>query len=283
MHSDSDLFSALQKFIRRGMDEDVLSVGNEMCNRMIPNYNVKCWVRVWRRLHIIATEDIGVAQRDTHCYLAHMQEEAGSHFYSNNSDNREKARRPCLEAILTLCRSPKSRLTDNAYIYFARHPLTSVSEEILHQAIESKDEMRLLQLIASVCRQRNSKQARLKASGIIQAVRSNISEELYPEFESIVQAHQTDDCVLYLMHMGLLLCRPPSQPCIGQKVAGTPPSLLMDAKLLPDFVYDKHTKRGRELYHRRLRHFVEHGCRLSNCEIEDPYYNLLLLEVGAEE
>lgn len=101
VHSDSDLLSALQKFIRRGMDRDVLSVGNEMCNRAIPNYDVQRWARLWRRLHIIATEDIGVAQRGTHSYLARTHEEADAHFHSSSKD-REKARSPCLAAILTL-------------------------------------------------------------------------------------------------------------------------------------------------------------------------------------
>lgn len=278
VHSDSDLLSALQKFIRRGMDKDVLSVGNEMCNRMIPNYDVQKWVRLWRRLHIIATEDIGVAQQGTHFYLACTYEEADSHFHSSD---KERARHPCLEAILTLCRSPKSRLTDNAYIHFARHPLTSVSDKALNQAIENKDEMNLLQLIASVYRQRKNKQSRINVSGIIQAVRSRVSDDLCLEFESIIEAHRADDCVLYLMHIGLLLCRPPSKTCVSQKFAFTPAKLTDD--LLPDFVYDKHTKRGRDVYRRGMRHFVEHGCRLYNCDIVDPYYDLLLQEVGLEE
>jgi len=233
--------------------------------------------------HIIATEDIGVAQRGTHCYLARMQEEADSHFYSSNMESREKAKRPCLEAILTLSRSPKSRLTDNAYIYFSRKPLISTSEEALYQAIESKAEKKLLQLIASVYRQRKHKHSRVKASGVIRAVRPNISIDLNTEFESIVRAHQADGCVLYLMHMALLICRPPSQTCVGQTLVGITPTPLEDENPLPDFVYDKHTKRGREVYRRGLRHFVEHGCRLRNCDIDDPYYDLLLEDVELEE
>lgn len=109
--------------------------------------------------------------------------------------------------------------------------------------------------------------------------------DLHPEeLESIVQAHRADGCVLYLMHMALLLCRPPTKTCVGQTLVDVAPAAnLTDDLLLPDFVYDKHTKRGRDLYRRGLRHFVEHGCRLSHCDIADPYYDLLLREVGLEE
>ena len=283
-HSHSDLVSALQKFIRRGMDKAAVAVGNELLDRiLLVEYDVSMWTRLWARLHIIATEDIGMAQYGAHEYLQQQHTQADLYFHS--TDERKKARRPTLDAILTLCRSPKSRLTDNSYIYFSRRSIISHTPDAVYEAIQNKDEHRLLQLIASVYRQRKDKQSSTtKLNQLIAFLRAGLTEEVEPEAETIHRIYQTHGCVLYLMHLGLLVCRGlPARPCVPQSIDDLELTLSLKSGLLPDFVYDKHTKRGRDLFHRGLHHFVHEATRLKNCQITDPYYELLVDEVPEDE
>lgn len=278
--STSDLFSALQKFIRRGRHENAIAVGNELCNRMFPSH-VQLFDRLWRRLFVISTEDVGVAQRGTIRTLQGLHASARKHFEARET---EQARKFCLEAILTLSHSPKSRLTDNAYIWFARNPPTETPPESLYDAstlytlVETKDEEALLELIASSYRHRNHPGLAIQAKSVCEAASCSLAENnlLMDELTSLWEAYSSDNCVLYLMHMGLLVCRPPSNICIEQH--DLPFKIPSLPSKLPDFCYDKHTRKGRQL-NRGLRHFVEVGSLLENCSIPDPYYPRLLQHV----
>lgn len=272
MHSISELKSALQKFIRRGMHKEALAAANGLCDYIMMK-DVSLWETFWARLHIIATEDIGVAQYGTHRYLEKVKAEAAKDFFGATEINSRAFRSACLAAVFTLSHSPKSRLTDNSYIYFEKRPLVSASYDRLYRFIESRDEYSLLELIASVHRQRNYEHAKLRDKDIYNAVKANIQDGyLLEELENIWAAHKARPCVLYLMHLALLLIRPPTKPVI-------PKTEFVDVaalETLPDFVYDKHTRRGREILGRGFEHFVRVSCVLENCHIPDPYYELLL-------
>ena len=179
-HSHSKILSALQKLIRRGMDNDVLAVGSELFARIMATYDVQMWMRLWTRIHIIATEDIGLAQRGTHEYLEGNHGQADARFYSEN--DKVKAQRLLLESVLTLCRSPNSRLTDNSYIYCARHNALSNKAHVVYQAFENhNDERHVLQLIASVYRQRHK--TPLRVPQLVAALRGYLPEGVSVESE----------------------------------------------------------------------------------------------------
>ena len=155
-HSYSDLFSALQKFIRRGHHQDVAAVASEIVERALQTNDYGKFDGFWRRLFIIATEDIGVAQKGTIRYLQEMHKMAlraqpFGHVTESSSLDVE-AKRISVNAAYTLSCSPKSRLTDHAYIFYSRfRPIISCTYDRLLSLLEFEDEAALLEFIASVC------------------------------------------------------------------------------------------------------------------------------------
>lgn len=306
-HSASVLKSALQKFIRRGMHGEALAVAHELCSLCLATRtsdggkDVVLWEVFWRRLHVIATEDIGVAQYGTHDFLNRLNKEASKLFHSTMLDNdcasstRTTTNKKkegsiyahCQWAVWTLSHSPKSRLTDNAYVYFSRQTLPRVGFEHLYKHVETRDERSLLQLVTSAYRSRNTE---LREEDVYQAIRANLDDHrlLRNEVDSLWAEHQARPCGLYLMHMALLLCRGlPAKRVVTTRDELT--TLNLDdettnllAHELPDFVYDMHTTRGRERLGRGFSHFVQVSCILVDCHIEDPYYELLLRETASQ-
>jgi len=266
MNSISVLKSALQKFIRRGMHDKVLEVTNELCDYMQEDIGLR--ETFWARLHIIATEDIGIAQYGTHLYLERMRDEADK--------DPNAFRSACLRASHTLSHSSKSRLTDNAYIYLKQQPLASVSYKDLYKFIELRDEWSLFKLVTAVYKQRRNSHAKLRDRDIYIAVKALVQDNhLVDEVESLWTVYQTNYCVLYLMHLVLLICRPPRSAVTPvEELPETVPSL----EEIPDFVYDMHTTKGRKM-ERGFKHFVESSCELEDCHIPDPYYELLVKSV----
>ena len=99
MHSISVLKSALQKFIRRGMHEKVLAVTKQLCDRMFATKDVVLWETFWSRLHVIASEDIGIAQYGTHIYLQNAKKEASKSFFAMmGKDGGSDATRPTMSS-----------------------------------------------------------------------------------------------------------------------------------------------------------------------------------------
>ena len=285
MHSASELKSALQKFIRRGLHDDAVSVASELCNLMLHQNgeggrDVQLWETFWRRLHTIATEDIGIAQYGTHTYLNAAKEEAARYFFDSTMDDKDSAFRDvCLRAVQTLSYSPKSRLTDNAYILFKQSHLTvSPNFENLYKYIENRQESALLELIVSVYRQRKGDSIKMRDVDVYMAIRNSMEKDyLLEEVETIWAIYQARPCVLYLMHLALLLCRPPAKLMIPR----TSLPEVKDLQELPDFVYDMHTMRGINMG-RGFGNFIRVSCILENCSIPDPYYEQLL-EMTSDE
>lgn len=106
-----EVTSALQKCIRRGLEEDALFWATELDLSNFGEY-------VWKRLKIIASEDIGLEENSSRAILVRA-------LYENWSEQRKKAdtrhapeRLFLVHAVIALCRSFKSRSVDNALIVF---------------------------------------------------------------------------------------------------------------------------------------------------------------------
>ncbi len=100
-----ELLSALQKCIRRGMEYEALHFAIEL-----EEFGKSGPTILWNRLKIIACEDIGPANPTmpllVDLMLKHYQAEKAK--LVENSDRLFLA-----NAIVCLCRSPKSRITDD--------------------------------------------------------------------------------------------------------------------------------------------------------------------------
>lgn len=106
-----DLFecvSALQKEIRRCNEKDSMYWAVELYNSGFAPY-------VWKRLIIISTEDIGLANPMAPVIInaLHAQYEK----LSEKTDKKQQCRLPYTQAVLFLANSPKSRHTDWALNY----------------------------------------------------------------------------------------------------------------------------------------------------------------------
>jgi replication-associated recombination protein RarA len=102
-----EVMSALQKSIRRGLEEDALFWGTEL-------YLSEYADHAWNRLLVISSEDVGLAAP-----LATITVKALHDMYSHDKKSKE-SRLYFVHAILTLVRAPKSRLVDNATIVFLK-------------------------------------------------------------------------------------------------------------------------------------------------------------------
>lgn len=106
-----EVTSAMQKCIRRGMEDDALFWATELDIAGFGEY-------VWKRLKIIASEDIGLEEGSHRATLVRA-------LYENWREQRKKEdtkhapeRLFLVHAVLALSRSFKSRVVDNALIVF---------------------------------------------------------------------------------------------------------------------------------------------------------------------
>ena len=102
-----EVISALQKSIRRGLEEDALFWGTEL-------YLSEYADHAWNRLLIISSEDVGLAEP-----LATVTVKTLNDLYCKDKKSGE-SRLYFVHAILTLVRAPKSRILDHATIAFLR-------------------------------------------------------------------------------------------------------------------------------------------------------------------
>ena len=104
--------SAMQKSIRRGLERDSLYWATELDLAGYGDY-------VWRRLRVIASEDVGMADPNVAVQVRALSEnyrEMREH--NRKSHQHEKGRRPgerlfLLQAVVVLVRAPKSRMIDH--------------------------------------------------------------------------------------------------------------------------------------------------------------------------
>jgi replication-associated recombination protein RarA len=98
----SEVISALQKEIRRGHEEAAMFWGLELYE--------KYWKALWTRLQVICNEDIGIANPQAIILIQTLK----TQFEDFVKGRRDGSMRLVLaNAILYLCRSPKSREADH--------------------------------------------------------------------------------------------------------------------------------------------------------------------------
>ncbi|MDI9871330.1 AAA family ATPase [Flectobacillus roseus] len=114
-YSGPEVISAIQKCIRRGWEKEALYWALELYES---NYSE--WL--WKRLRIISSEDIGLAEPNISSEiwaLYCMFREAAK----NKEDKGEPQRLFLAHAVIKLCRSKKSRLIDWAIFWeILTHP-----------------------------------------------------------------------------------------------------------------------------------------------------------------
>jgi len=106
-----EVASALQKSIRRGLEEDAMFWAVEMETRF-PDY-------LWKRLQVISVEDIGIADPQTVLYVAEMRrlyQELKKEYDKEPKRKSRSFRMVLANAILSMCRSKKSRIGDEFQI-----------------------------------------------------------------------------------------------------------------------------------------------------------------------
>jgi replication-associated recombination protein RarA len=112
-HLCGEATSALQKAIRRGEERDALYWATELELAGYGNY-------VWKRLRIIASEDVGIADPSATVLVRAL--------YDNwKEDSKAKDERPgargrlfLVHAVIALARAPKSRIVDHALMVMYR-------------------------------------------------------------------------------------------------------------------------------------------------------------------
>ena len=104
-----EVLSALQKSIRRGLEEDALFWATEL---YLSGYEVQAW----NRLCVIASEDVGIAYSDVFMCVRELYR-AWTEIKTTG-----EAKLHFIHAVLKLVRSPKSRIVDHALIIFFEGP-----------------------------------------------------------------------------------------------------------------------------------------------------------------
>ncbi len=94
--------SAIQKEIRRGNEESALFWAFEL----VPLYEKY----LWKRLIVIANEDIGLAAPDVIVLIVNLR---SAWFTLRDMGAQDECRLILANAILALCRAPKARLADH--------------------------------------------------------------------------------------------------------------------------------------------------------------------------
>lgn len=112
-HSIPEVVSALQKSIRRSLEEEAMYWAMQL-------FQAGHGEHAFKRLRIIASEDVGLAWTEGPAVIRALYE----NYRDATRGGRQKAgeRLFLLHAVALLCRAPKSRIIDHAVIYFSRTP-----------------------------------------------------------------------------------------------------------------------------------------------------------------
>jgi replication-associated recombination protein RarA len=106
-----EVASALQKCIRRGLEEEALFWAAEIETKF-PDY-------LWKRLTVIVNEDIGLADPQTIVLVETLRQQYN---YLRKKSNSPSERLVLCNAIVAMCRAKKTRLADDmqAVVYRRR-------------------------------------------------------------------------------------------------------------------------------------------------------------------
>lgn len=105
-----EVTSALQKCIRRGKERLALFFAYEMADSGYTDY-------MWRRLMVIASEDIGVADNFAPVLVNALFQNGRHVLGQKKKDDPLKEYLQIAHAVLYLCRTPKTRYVDNFGCY----------------------------------------------------------------------------------------------------------------------------------------------------------------------
>ena len=120
-----EVISALQKEIRRGNEAEAMYWALEL----VPRYEAY----LWRRLNVIAQEDIGIAAPEL-LALVPSQEAQWFRFRAEGKDGT--CRLILANTVLAMCRSPKSRLADHFQCVVNQRRLSGERREVPDYALD---------------------------------------------------------------------------------------------------------------------------------------------------
>lgn len=114
-----EVSSAFQKSIRRGMEEEAIYWGLELFESNFAEY-------AFKRMIIMTSEDIGLAEPNMPANIQALFQNFD--FLRKKKDTKKKPERVVyMHAIMMLVRAKKSRVVDNALIYFhEKHKASTV-------------------------------------------------------------------------------------------------------------------------------------------------------------
>lgn len=113
-YKNGEVASALQKCIRRGLGDDALYWATELDRSGYGEY-------VWKRLKIMASEDVGLAAPDT-VLLVHSLYGAWVEQRKKKDERHAPERLFLVHAVLALAAASKSRMVDHALIAMYEAP-----------------------------------------------------------------------------------------------------------------------------------------------------------------
>ena len=259
------LLSAFQKDIRRC---------NPNClywTKELSNIDVSL---VWKKFHIIGSEDIGIASPYVQTFIKKQKTD----FY--NSTNIWQMRTILINTSNFLIHQNKSRLCDNVnHAYFKNYQPIVESREFsilfdnFISAINDHDH-RSAFLYASHLYKMNKEDVMIDILRIPIDEHADILIELFHTYNLSESRGRTD--ILFLSHLILyrtfdltkIQLNPEIKPLEVDDV-----KQLYSEETLPkygDYVFDKHTDIGHKLG-RDFEHFYNEGAKLVNCYLDDPY------------
>jgi replication-associated recombination protein RarA len=105
-----EVSSAFQKSVRRGLEEEAMYWAVELYNSKYDEY-------LWKRIKIITSEDVGLAEPTMPAVISGLYQNYVEQ--KKKKDTRHMPERLFLtHAVLLLCRAKKSRLVDSALMYY---------------------------------------------------------------------------------------------------------------------------------------------------------------------
>jgi replication-associated recombination protein RarA len=112
-HNLTEVVSAFQKAVRRGQVDDALYWATDM---YMTGYHEYCW----KRMKVMASEDIGLADRHLPATLQALYQTFVE--LAKKKDKHQPEKLQFVHAVLLLATSPKSRMVDHALIHhFLKH------------------------------------------------------------------------------------------------------------------------------------------------------------------
>jgi replication-associated recombination protein RarA len=121
-----EVVSALQKSVRRGLERESLYWATELDLAGFADY-------LWRRLRIIASEDVGVAAPEVAVQVRALSENFADqrrHNAKSKTGSRSGERLFIVQAVILLVRAPKSRMIDHCVmaLYEGERPAIEIPD-----------------------------------------------------------------------------------------------------------------------------------------------------------